>query len=88
MLQAFKDAINDTYCEWFYFPIQGYKVFQNNWKAVAKLQTLLPNVEGKLKAETNHEAQYFPDYPPEFIKIISELSLYVGNMFINDPNTQ
>jgi hypothetical protein len=33
--KKFKEAIHKTYCEWFYFPLEGVDVFENVWDVFA-----------------------------------------------------
>lgn len=32
----FKKAVNKTYNEWFYFPVEGQNVFENAWETIGK----------------------------------------------------
>lgn len=61
----FKQAISQTYCEWFYYPLEGVHVYESVWSAYA-----LKTPENIAKIFANQEV-FIEDYPPPALVTLS-----------------
>jgi hypothetical protein len=82
--EKFKTAINQTYCEWFYFPIEKCNIFENVWSIFGKKT---PENVARIK-EDNPDGVFIDDYPPPAIKLFSEFALFASSELLNHELTR
>jgi hypothetical protein len=75
--------VNETYCEWFYFPTEELHVFENVWNVFGKKT---PENLASIKKD-NPDGEFMADYPPPAIKYLSEFALFAGNQLMNHELT-
>jgi hypothetical protein len=67
--------VNQTYCEWFYFPIEELHIFENVWSIFGKKT---PETLARIKVDNPH-GEFMDAYPPPAIRFFSESALLAGS---------
>lgn len=77
-LEEFKQATKKSYCEWFYFPIEGLSVFENVWDIFG------PKNQETIKRVQKEGGDFQDVYPPTALSNLSQFSLWIGQQTINN----